>query len=267
MILFPNAKINLGLAVTEKRTDGFHNIESVFIPINLCDVLEIIPSNEFKLKTYGLDIDGEDEQNLCYKAYQLLKNDFNIPPVHIHLFKNIPMGAGMGGGSSNATFTLIALNKIFNLKLTNEKLSVFAEQLGSDCVFFIRNLSCFATKKGNIINHVNISLNDYYISILKSKVHISTAEAYRNINPRKPNVSFSKIVEEMPVETWKNYLYNDFEKQAFSKHPILLEYKNMMYQKGALYAGMTGSGSAIFGIFKEKTEFDIENTFVWSGKL
>ncbi len=267
MIFFPNAKINLGLAVTEKRPDGFHNIESVFFPVSLCDVLEIIPSNDLKLFTYGLDIDGEEDQNLCYKAYQLLKSSFDIPPVHIHLYKNIPMGAGMGGGSSDATFTLIALNKIFNLNQTHEKLSVFAEQLGSDCAFFIQNTPSFATEKGNILTNVNISLNDYYITIFKSNVHISTAEAYRNIHPRKPDVSFRKIVEEMPVETWKNHLYNDFEKQAFAKYPILLEHKNLMYQKGALYAGMTGSGSAIFGIFKEKPDFQIGNAFVWTGKL
>lgn len=267
MILFPNAKINLGLAVTEKRPDGFHNIESVFIPISLSDVLEIIPSNEFKLKTYGFDIDGEEEQNLCYKAYQLLKSKFNIPPVHILLYKNIPMGAGMGGGSSDATFTLIALNKIFHLNLDNVKLSGYAEQLGSDCVFFIHNSPCFAIQKGNIMNPINISLKDYYISILKSEVHISTVEAYRNINPHHPAFSFRKIVEEMPVETWKNYLYNDFEKQAFDRFPVLQDYKNMMYQKGALYAGMTGSGSAIYGIFKEKPEFKIEDAFVWIGKL
>lgn len=267
MIFFANAKINIGLAVTEKRFDGFHNIESVFFPINLYDIIEIIPSNNFKLFTYGLEIDTDVEQNLCYKAYKLLKRSFDIPPVHIYLYKNIPTGAGMGGGSSDATFTLIALNKIFNLNLTNEKLSVYAEQIGSDCKFFLYNIPCFVSGKGNILTKANISLNNYYIAIFKPNIHISTSEAYKNIYPHKPEVSFKKVVETMPVETWKNYLYNDFEKQAFTKYPILLEYKNFMYKKGALYASMTGSGSAIFGIFRERVNFQLEEVFVWTGKL
>ena len=267
MILFPNAKINIGLAVTEKRRDGYHNIESVFVPVPICDTLEIIPSKEFQFKTFGLTIEGKAEHNLCIKAYKLLKNDFDLPPVEIVLFKNIPMGAGLGGGSSDAAYTLIALNKIFDLKLTDSQLVTYASKTGSDCSFFIYNTPCFAEQKGEKMTPVSVNLTNYYIKLIKTSVHISTADAYKNIFPHKTTISFKKIVEEKPMEEWKNYLYNDFETQAFSNYPILKSIKEKLYNEGALYASMTGSGSAIYGIFDSIPAIDKSIDFCQIAKL
>lgn len=267
MILFPNAKINLGLAITEKRQDGYHNIESVFYPIPLYDTLEIIKSDEFKFKLYGLTIEGDLEHNLCYKAYQLLKKDFNIPAVQLILHKNIPMGAGLGGGSSDAAFTIMGLNKIFNLNLTNTILMSYASNIGSDCSFFIQNTPCFAELKGENLTPIEINLSNYYLKLIKPSIHISTAKAYQNIKPQKTTISFKQIIEEKTVEEWKNYLYNDFEKQAFIDFPILKAIKQQMYDEGALFAGMTGSGSAIFGIYQQIPSEDKTNDFCLVTKL
>lgn len=267
MILFPNAKINLGLAVTEKRFDGYHNIESVFIPLPLCDTLEIIASSDFQFKSFGLSIEGNPEQNLCVKAFQLLKNEFNIPLVKIYLYKNIPIGAGLGGGSSDAAFTLIGLNKIFCLGLTNKQLTYYATLLGSDCAFFIKNKPAFAMQRGNLLEPVSINLNEYYIKVIKPTVHIPTANAYKKIDPQKSVFSFKHIVEEKNVKDWKNYLYNDFEKQAFFDFPILQNIKDELYNEGALFAGMTGSGSAIFGIYDSQPNYFNSKYFCWIGKL
>lgn len=267
MILFPNAKINLGLAVIEKRPDGFHNIESIFVPIPLSDTLEILPSKYFHLETYGLTIDGILEQNICVKAYQLFKTKFNIPPVRIILHKNIPMGAGLGGGSSDAAFTLIGLNKLFNINLTNKQLTHYATLLGSDCPFFIQNTPCFATNKGEVLEPISLNLKNYYIKIIKPPIHISTVNAYKYIQPKKNVVSFTQIIKEKNIQEWKKYLFNDFENQAFTEYPILSKIKKNMYDEGALFAAMSGSGSAIFGIYKSKPSIIQDETFCWISKL
>jgi len=267
MVVFPNAKINLGLAVTEKRPDGYHNLESIFLPINLCDILEILPSQTFTIKNYGLNIDGNIEQNLCYKAFKLLQNDFNIPPVSIILYKNIPMGAGLGGGSSDAAFTLKTLNKLFELNLSHLQLSQYAKRIGSDCNFFIENIPAFATQKGDELTPISYSFNDIYVVILKKNILIHTAEAYQHITPHKTINSFKEIIEKINTDEWKDFFYNDFEKLAFSNYPELKELKNYLYQQGAFYASMTGSGSAIYGLFKFEPKLDINNIFIWKGKI
>ncbi|MGQ9846772.1 MAG: 4-(cytidine 5'-diphospho)-2-C-methyl-D-erythritol kinase [Bacteroidales bacterium] len=267
MILFPNAKINLGLAVTEKRSDGYHNIESIVVPIPLCDTLEILPSKDFQFVNYGLTIDGNWEDNLCVKAYQLFKYEFNLPPVRILLYKNIPMKAGLGGGSSDAVFTLIGLNKMFHLNLTDKQLTDYASTLGSDCPFFIQNTPCFATGRGEILEPIPLNLSGYYIKIIKPQVHISTAKAYQYIQPHKNTVSFKQIIIEKNISEWNNYLFNDFENQAFIQYPILSKYKEDLYNEGALFAGMTGSGSAIFGIYNSMPSKKQSNVFCWISKL
>lgn len=267
MILFPNAKINIGLAVTEKRLDGYHNIESIFVPVPLCDTLEILPSKDFQFLNYGLTIDGNWEQNICVKAYQLFKSKFDISPVRILLHKNIPMQAGLGGGSSDAAFTLIGLNKIFNINLTNEQLTYYASMLGSDCAFFTQNTPCFATGKGEILEPVSLNLSGYFIKIVKPQVHISTVKAYQHIQPQKNIVSFKQIILKKNLQDWKNHLFNDFENHAFIEYPILSKIKKEMYNEGALFAGMTGSGSAIFGIYNSMPTSINKNVFCWISKL
>ncbi|NSW44392.1 MAG: 4-(cytidine 5'-diphospho)-2-C-methyl-D-erythritol kinase [Bacteroidales bacterium] len=267
MVVFPNAKINLGLAVTEKRLDGYHNLESIFLPITLCDVLEILPSHTLTIKNYGFNIDGNIEQNLCYKAFKLLQNDFNIPPVTIILHKNIPMGAGLGGGSSDAAFTLKTLNKLFELNLSLSQLSHYAKRIGSDCNFFIENIPAYATQKGDELNPISYSFNNIYIVILKKSIHIHTAEAYQQISPHKTLYSFKEIIEKISTDEWKNYFYNDFEISAFSNYPELKALKHYLYQQGAFYASMTGSGSAIYGLFKFEPKFTVNDIFFWKGKI
>lgn len=268
MILFPNAKINIGLAVTEKRPDGYHNIESIFVPVPLCDTLEIIPAKKFQFESYGLTIDVSIEENICVKAYQLFKSEFNIPPVRILLYKNIPMGAGLGGGSSDAAFTLLGLNKIFHLNLSNKQLIEYSSILGSDCAFFIQNTPCFATGKGEILESISLNLSGYFIKIIKPQVYISTVKAYQFIQPEKVSTSFKEIINEKNIQEWKHYFFNNFENHAFIEYPILSKIKEYMYNEGALFAAMTGSGSAIFGIYNFLPNcINNNDVFCWISKL
>jgi len=273
MLFFPNAKINIGLNITEKRPDGFHNIETVFYPIGLCDILEFTeikdPSKGIasNLISSGIYIGNNKNENLCIKAYYLFKNDFNLPKIDIHLHKKIPIGAGLGGGSSDSAFMLRKLNEYFQLNLSNQKLNSYADKLGSDCTFFIENKPVFAVEKGNKLKIVNLNLSDYYIMLVYPNIHINTSEAFSKINTIKPDSSLEKIVQE-PIENWKNLIKNDFEPVIFKKHPIIEEIKNKLYSNGAIYASMSGSGSAVYGIFKDipkKNKFN--NYFVWQGKL
>lgn len=264
MIQLSNAKINLGLAITDKRNDGYHNIHSIFLPIELKDIIEILPSEHFEFKKYGLNIPGNIEENLCIKAYNLLKNDFHLPPVKIILYKNIPIGAGLGGGSSNGTHTLIALNKFFSLGLTLEKLASYARMLGSDCEYFLYNKPCIVEGKGDIIKPLALKVNqNIYILIVKPNIHSSTTEAYKKISPHKPSIYFDKIVTTKPISEWKNYLYNDFEPPLFKEFPILNAIKEQMYQQNAIFASMTGSGSAIYGFFDKEPSFETDSFFIW----
>ena len=254
MIVFPNAKINIGLSVVEKRQDGFHNIESIFYPIfHLKDILEIVlntdnDNNEVLFSSSGIVIPGNNNENLCVKAYQLLKADFNIPSVKIHLHKVIPIGAGLGGGSSDAAFTLKLLNAIFNLNLSEEKLIAYAQKLGSDCAFFIRNKSVYAYNKGDEFKDINLNLDNYKIEVVFPNIHVSTKEAYDGIKIRKRDMDLREQLK-LPIDYWKNVIKNDFEASIFSKYKIIEQTKLALYKRGAIYASMTGSGSAVYGIF------------------
>lgn len=260
MICFPNCKINLGLKVKGKRPDGYHNIETVFYPVNLTDVLEIIPAQDgiFDFNITGIEIPGDITENLCVKAYNLLAKEYKIPSVKIHLHKNIPIGAGLGGGSSDAAFTLILLDKIFSLNLTKNKLIEMSSQLGSDCAFFIENKPCFAYEKGNLMETINLDLKKYKFIIIKPNINISTTEAYKNVF-FDDNTESLKIQINKPVETWRDNIFNDFEKYIFKSYPEIKKIKEFFYQKGAIYASMSGSGSAVYGIFED--DVNIENPF------
>jgi 4-diphosphocytidyl-2-C-methyl-D-erythritol kinase len=254
MICFPTCKINLGLRITQKRADGFHALETVFYPITLRDALEIIiePDTSAAPITFtssGLAINGDPSDNLCYKAYGLLKKDYpTIPNIKMHLHKTIPMGAGLGGGSSDGAFTLVALNQLFNLEIPKQSLLDYALQLGSDCPFFIINTPAFATGRGEILKPINLNLDGYSIVIVNPGIAISTKLAFSLITPKVPDTNMEAIICE-PVTSWKEKLINDFEQPIFNSFPELANIKETLYQKGAVYASMTGTGSTVYGIF------------------
>lgn len=258
MICFPNAKINIGLFITEKRPDGFHNIETVFFPVQICDMLEFVElkdDTETKMSVSGISIDGNSNDNLCIKAYRLLKNDFpQLPAIHIHLHKTIPIGAGLGGGSSDAAFMLKKLSFFFDLELDENQLLSYAAKLGSDCSFFIKNKPALAHGKGEILSDIETDLGNYSIVVIYPGLHISTKDAYSGIIPRKPNFSIEQIVKQ-PVEDWNIALYNDFEGTVFKKYPTIATIKELLYKHGATYSAMTGSGSALFGLFHKSIQF------------
>lgn len=257
MITYPNAKINLGLNIVEKRPDGYHNLETVFYPINLQDALEVNDlegEGEYALKISGAPIEGEFDNNLVVKAYRLLKKDFpNIGSINIHMYKHIPTGAGLGGGSADAAFMLKLLNEKFKLNLSTEKLEEYAAILGADCAFFIQNKPVFASGIGNIFEEINLSLKGYYLVLVKPDIFVSTKDAFANIIPMKPNHSLKEIIR-MPVETWRATMKNDFEDSVFKKFPEIAAIKDKLYDMGAIYASMSGSGSSVFGIFREQVE-------------
>lgn len=250
MIVFPNAKINIGLRVVFKRPDGYHNLETIFYPVKLTDALEMIPSRELKLSLSGLPVDQTGGENLVLKAWHLLKNDFNLPPVHFHLHKKIPTGAGLGGGSSDAAFTLKMVNKYFDLQLNTDELKDYAGQIGADCPFFIENKPVFAEGTGNRLTPVSLDLSSYQLIILKPAIAVSTAEAYREVVPAPAPFCLKEIINH-PPEKWRSLIENDFEKSIFRKYPEIEQYKNALYEMGALFAAMSGSGSAVFGLFKQ----------------
>lgn len=256
MIVFPNAKINIGLNVVSRREDGFHNLETIFYPVKLSDALEFVPAEKTELSNSGFIIDGLPEDNLVLKTYHLLKEDFQIPPVKFHLHKAIPFGAGLGGGSSDAAFALKMLNDYFNLNLTDAQLEDYAARLGSDCPFFIRNKPVFATGTGNIFESIDLDLSAYQIMVLKPAFSVNTAQAYKGILPVKPDYSLLERIQE-PIEKWKDLIFNDFENTVFQTFPQIQELKEFLYSSGALYSSMSGSGSAVFGIFRHlPTNFD-----------
>ena len=256
MVIFPNSKINLGLNVVGKRNDGYHDIETVFFPVvHLKDALELMEKEKLEFSTSGLSIEGEAEKNLCIKAYNLLKKDFpQLPAVQMHIHKAIPMGAGLGGGSADGAFTLKLLNKKFDLSLSEEQLINYSLQLGSDCPFFILNKPCFATSRGELLEPTELGLSEYKFLIVQPPVHISTAWAFSTIKPLKPVKSIKQIIQQS-ISTWKYELINDFEKPVFSKYPEIKKIKDDLYNEGAIYASMSGSGSAVYGIFNSKEAF------------
>lgn len=250
MVVFPNAKINIGLNIVEKRTDGFHNIESIFYPVlDLFDVLEIIKSDKLQFDSSGISIPGNAPDNLCLKAFHLLEADFNISPIHIHLHKVIPIGAGLGGGSADAAFTLKLLSQLFELNLTDEQLINYARKLGSDCAFFIPNKPVYTFGKGDEFEPIDLDLSGYDIKIEYPNIHIGTAEAYAGVQPKQPKQSVKELIN-LPIDQWKSTLKNDFEESIFPNHSSVRLLKEKFYHDGAIYASMTGSGSAVFGVFK-----------------
>jgi 4-diphosphocytidyl-2-C-methyl-D-erythritol kinase len=258
MIVFPPAKINLGLNIIRKRTDGYHDLETAFYPVPVRDALEIIvdpaisESSSPLFTSSGLSVDGPQEDNICLRAYRLLKNDFpQLPPVRIHLHKVIPMGAGLGGGSSDGAATLALLNRLAGLNIAPGQLLVYALALGSDCPFFLEAKPCFATGRGEIMQPLPLDLTGYQLVLVNPGIHVSTAAAFRGIRPEVPGKSVSQILQQ-PIETWKAALKNDFELGIFQLHPEIGALKETLYNAGSIYASMSGSGSSVYGIFPGK---------------
>ena len=279
MLTFPNAKINLGLNIVEKRNDGFHNIESVFFPVGWCDALEIIKATNFSFTATGLEIPGNSKNNLIIKAFDLLYDLITIQEaengfkkitksqIAIHLHKVLPMGAGIGGGSADGAFALKMINEIFALELDSKQLQDFASRLGSDCPFFIENTPKFCFEKGNKFEEIELNLKGKYILLINPQIHISTSEAYAGVMPKKPLISIQEIIKS-PIKDWKGVLTNDFEENILKNHLKIARIKNDLYDLGASYASMTGSGSTVFGIFDKEVE-PVEKYFkdciLWQG--
>ena len=271
MVVFPNGKINLGLYITGKRPDGYHNLETVFFPVPINDALEILPFNDgiedfFTLT--GLPVQGDTTGNLCLKAVQLMRMRHpSIPFLRMHLHKVIPMGAGLGGGSADGAFTLSLLNKLFRIGLTSDQLKTYALQLGSDCPFFIDNAPSYAEGRGELLTPVQIDLSAYTLVLVNPRIHVSTALAFAGITPSPAPVRLQEVITQ-PVDTWKEQLHNDFERNVFEKFPEIAAVKTQLYQAGATYAAMSGTGSTVFGLFESAPELKLpENYLVLQTKL
>jgi len=264
MIVFPNCKINLGLFVTEKRNDGFHNIETVFYPIGISDILEIVKTeSDFEFSVSGINTNNLSDNNICVKAYQLLKEKYNIGHVKMHLHKKIPVGSGLGGGSSDAVHTLKVLDSLFDLKMTSDDFYSFARKLGSDCSFFVDNKPKLAFEKGDVFEPIDFSLKGLYLAVVVPPVGVSTADAYKNVKTFSQRESLRKIIN-LPLQDWQYELYNDFEYTVFEKFPQIATIKEKMYKSGAVYASMSGSGSSVYGFFADKPTLPkFKDCFVW----
>lgn len=276
MITFPNAKINLGLDIVEKRPDGYHNLETVFYPIPLCDILEITPATEpdapeYTFTMYNAVFEGSNDDNLVIKAYKALAADHKLPKVDISLYKHIPTGAGLGGGSADAAFALKMLNDIANLGLTSQQLCSYASRIGADCAFFIDNTPAYATGIGDILTPTPCTISGYHLVLVKPDIHVSTKDAYALVTPQKPLQALTDIAQ-LPIQEWKNAMKNDFEKSIFAKYPAMAKVKEQLYEMGAVYASMSGSGSSFFGIFKEEQDIEkikelFPGMFCWCKKM
>lgn len=277
MITHPICKINLGLNVVERRPDGYHNLETVFYPVPICDALEVFemdrqfPSSvDCDLKVTNIAIDGDEQRNLVVRAYQLLKHDFpTLPRIHAHLYKGIPTQAGMGGGSSDCGFMITLLNRMFRLELSDEQMIDYAARLGADCAFFILNRPCYAEGIGEKLEPIALDLSGWYLAVVRPDIPVSTKEAFSLITPQHPTENCRDIVMQ-PVETWRDRLTNDFERSVFALHPEIAAIKEKLYDLGAVYAAMSGSGSSLFGLFRQPVSldmFDGEGTFKTLTKL
>lgn len=269
MKLLSNAKINFGLRILKKRSDGFHHIESILIPIALYDEITIEASTQFHFSTSGISISSDSKENLCVKAYQLLRKDFDFPEVHIHLHKNIPVGSGLGGGSSNAVSTLKALNHLFELGLNKSQFLNYAQKLGSDCAFFVYNKTAFVEGKGELVKEVDLELTDMEILLVFPGISIPTVDAFSKIQSN--NESFSlKNFHQLSGQDWQKKIINDFEKVVFKEHPKIKKIKENLIEKDALYSSLTGSGSAVYAFFPKDEIPDFKwpsNYFVWKGNF
>ncbi len=269
MLSFPNAKLNLGLHITEKRADGYHNLESCFYPVSWMDVLEIIEAPELKFTSSGMTIPGEGHNNLCVKAYHSLKKNFDLPPVHIHLHKAIPIGAGLGGGSADATFTIKLLNEKFELNLSVAQMEEYARPIGSDCAFFVQNQPRYCYDKGDRFEAISVPLKGYFAVLVYPNIHVSTGDAYAGIRPKLPKMPLKQVLNQ-PIREWRYTLVNDFEEGVFARHGILFEIKEKLYELGAVYAAMSGSGSTVFGVFEKELSLNTlfpADYLTWTGRL
>lgn len=272
MVVFPIAKINIGLSVTSKRQDGFHNIETIFYPVGLCDALEFVvsdkPENKDILAVTGINTGIAPEDNILIKTIALLREKADLPFLKIHLHKAIPVGAGLGGGSSDAACLLNSVSRHFGINLDNQSLKTIALEIGSDCPFFIDGKPSLASGRGEIMTPVELNLSGFSLVILKPGVGISTAEAYKNCKPGIPSSSLSESFK-LPVYEWKNAIVNDFEEFAFAKHPVIGEVKDELYRTGAIFSLMSGSGSSVYGIFKNKAELshELRKFVIWDNQL
>jgi 4-diphosphocytidyl-2-C-methyl-D-erythritol kinase len=272
MIVFPIAKINIGLSVTSKRQDGFHNIETIFYPVSLCDALEFVisdkPEKKDILAVTGINTGIPPEDNILIRTIALLREITDLPFLKIHLHKAIPVGAGLGGGSSDAACLMKSVNRHFGINLDNQSLKTMALELGSDCPFFIDGKPSIASGRGEIMTPVELNLSGFYLVILNPGVGISTAEAYNNCKPQIPSASLTELFK-LPVYEWKNVIVNDFEEFAFSKHPVIGEVKEDLYRTGAIFSLMSGSGSSVYGIFKNKPELPhrLRKFVIWENQL
>jgi len=251
MIVFPNAKINIGLNILNRRSDGYHNLETIFFPVKVKDALEVIESDELSFESSGIEIPGHANENLCLKAFHLINDDYDIPPVAIHLHKGIPIGAGLGGGSADAAFFIKLINEKFGLDLSVAQMENYARALGADCAFFIRNQPVFAFAKGDEFADVDLDLSGYYIVLVMPPVHVSTGEAYRGVKPHQPEISLKELSSK-PIDQWRGFIKNDFEESIFKNHPSIRGVKSALYEAGALYASMSGSGASVYGIFNKE---------------
>ncbi|MEZ0483169.1 4-(cytidine 5'-diphospho)-2-C-methyl-D-erythritol kinase [Fibrella aquatica] len=270
MIAFPACKINIGLQLTDRRPDGFHNLLSAFYPVGWSDALEIIPAPAFGFSTSGLPIPGESRPgaNLCVRAYELLRADHELPPVQMHLHKVVPIGAGLGGGSADAAATINLLNTQFNLNLSVDQREAYARKLGSDCAFFVQNRPQYCVEKGDVFEEIALDLSGYHILLVYPNLAISTAEAYSGVTPHQPEVPLRTLLE-APIDAWRNTVHNDFEDSLFPKYPLLADIKQRLYDDGAVYASMSGSGSTVYGIFSAPPEKSphFSRYTVWKDKL
>lgn len=273
MIIYPTAKINIGLYVNSKRDDGYHNISSFFLPISLSDIIEIIPDDNYKLgkdtlNTTGITIPSTKTDNLIIQACKELRQFDELPFFNIHLHKIIPIGAGLGGGSSDGAFVLKAANKFLNAPLPAHRIKDIALLLGSDCPFFLNPVGQIASSRGEILKEVAINLEDYWISIFNPGIHISTRKAYELVEIGNPEIPLEKALNQ-PVEQWRNTVFNVFEKPVFNLHPEIESLKNKLYEKGAVFASMSGSGSSVFGLFHKKPEWtgSLKKHHIWTENL
>ncbi|MCM1021882.1 MAG: 4-(cytidine 5'-diphospho)-2-C-methyl-D-erythritol kinase [Muribaculum sp.] len=262
MILFPNAKINIGLEITSRRPDGYHNLDTIFFPTKWCDILEIVPAKGTKttLTVTGNKVDCPPEKNLVMRAWQIMSDNFPIPPVNIYLHKIIPDGAGLGGGSSDAAFTLVGLNELLSLGLQKEELAAYATGIGADCPFFIYNKPMRATGIGNVFSPLEIDMSDYMLLIVKPPVAVSTKQAYQGVTPRQPEIDLAKAVQTTKPEKWGNNILNRFEASVFSQFPEIESLKKAISQSGAVYTSMSGSGASVYGIY-HKNDADRMSAF------
>lgn len=271
MICFPTAKLNLGLRVVEKRPDGYHNIETFFYPIGLKDALEVVPGNglsDFRLTVSGTQEVIQPASNLVTKAYRMIQESFPLPVLDTYLHKAIPTGAGLGGGSSDAAYMLMLLNQLLDSRIGSEVLMELAARLGADCPFFLLNKPVYATGTGNQFEATSLSLNGYFLVVVKPPVSVSTAEAYAHMKPHQRSRSLKEMAQ-CPVSAWKDWVENDFETYAFQTHPVIGDIKQRLYNNGALFASMSGSGSAVYGIFENPVHLSDEfaGCFYWSETL